>query len=399
MNSAVARLSGSVRLPSEFFVAWLPSIVIVHARERTSPSRLHLRAFASRRLTAQRVGSSGTFVDADGKTREPATPPHASTAEWEETRPPQRRSLGDFIVGLSVRAHATGYALLRFEDLAPLQFGVIDVKKTKEVQQKALEISAVLRDLRQVAPEKLRQVAPLAAWHEASASRDGRTGRDGWRWLVSVDDVVVNRAPPRNASQSEVASTSAMLQGLVVAEAKRLFKVAPSLVHPRRSRLRLGLKTYGPAEGRQAVFDIASREIQDFPAVRHRNGRLTDETFLMSDAWASARYVQRAALIQEMRNDTAVVEHLRGRILNSKRFRKMTAAATDLQPRRAGFELTEVIETRVEKELEETLFRMVDRNVAKRAETAADAGDLRNRMAQFADEEEEEEDEFSEPKR
>jgi len=122
----------------------------------------------------------------------------------------------DFVLGLSIRRHVTGYALLRFEDLLPLQFGLIDVRKALEVQQKALEIAAVLRDLRQAAPEKLRQVAPGSAQLHMATSAEGASSKSRWRWVVSVDDSTVDRSPPTNARESGTQRTIAMLQGLVI---------------------------------------------------------------------------------------------------------------------------------------------------------------------------------------
>ncbi|CAE8650698.1 unnamed protein product, partial [Polarella glacialis] len=137
--------------------------------------------------------------------------------------------VGDFLLGLSVRRHLTGYALLRFHDCLPLQFGLIDVKKqdTDEVQQKALEIAAVLRDLRQAAPEKLGRASPeehLSADGEEelddledNVAASGKADSRQFRWVIAVDDSTVDRSPPTNARENEVQRTLAMLQGLVIA--------------------------------------------------------------------------------------------------------------------------------------------------------------------------------------
>eukprot|EP00434_Breviolum_minutum_P018053 symbB.v1.2.015919.t1/scaffold1202.1/size131747/3 len=76
----------------------------------------------------------------------PKKPVWDDDTEWEaglEKAVPARRKvierspvddLGDFIISIAVRRKMTGYALLRFRDLLPLQFGIVDVSKhgTKE---------------------------------------------------------------------------------------------------------------------------------------------------------------------------------------------------------------------------------------------------------------------------
>jgi len=263
-----------------------------------------------------------------------------------------------------MRRDVTGYALLRFDDLLPLQFGLIDVRKALDVQQKALEIAAVLRDLRNAAPAKLRQV--LAGRGDTAAAADcDATDRGDWRWLVSVDDSTVDRSSPSNAREANAHRTIAMLQGLVIGDAKRIFRIAPVLVHPRRSRLYYGVRHSG-LQARQAIYDFVSKEVPDFPAVRQRTGALAADTLLMSDAWATGRYAQRAALVAEKHADTELIADLRRKILRRGRFKKMSEAIEGLQPRKAGQELADVMETRLNQAVKQYLHRMLDLELEER---------------------------------
>jgi len=290
---------------------------------------------------------------------------------------PSDGPVADFVLGLSVRRHFTGYALLRYEHLAPLQFGLVDVSKAKEMQQKALEIVAILRDLRRQAPEKLAEVAPSPSAHLPV---------DSGRWLVGIDDSPVDRSFARTARESTSQRLVAMLQGLVISDVKRLFRVAPILVHPRASRLRFAVRENG-LEGRRKVFDIANEQVPDFPSVTHRSGRFSLDSLLISDAWATAHYTHRASLLAQKRSDPELVGVLREQILKAKRFRKMEQAIAELLPRRAGTELAEAMETRLRRAVDLHLHRMLDeefeeqsarRAEAQRAEAASmeDADDM-----------------------
>mmetsp|Transcript_11552 Transcript_11552/g.20460 ORF Transcript_11552/g.20460 Transcript_11552/m.20460 type:complete len:374 (-) Transcript_11552:26-1147(-) len=291
----------------------------------------------------------------------PATSSQEAESLHQAKKFSQAEDICDFLLALSVRRHVTGYALMRFRDLLPLQFGLIDVKKTDtdEVQSKALEIAAVLRDLRQAAPVKLRRADP-----EDKVTDDFDDGLPNsktrqWKWVVAVDDSTVDRSPPTNARENQVQRTLAMLQGLVIADCKRLFKVAPQIVHPRRSRLLLGIRGLGPPARREAL-DIATSQVPEFPVVRHRSGVLSDDSLLMSDAWASARFAQRTVLIAQKRADQQLMTKLRKEALVSKQLKKITQVISELHPRKESKELSDVLETRIDKMVEEKLNRLID---------------------------------------
>ena len=130
--------------------------------------------------------------------------PEAVRPKERQTRDvPKKAAL---LLGLSIRRHSVGYALMRFVDTAPFQFGLVDVGKADDVQQKALEISAVLRDLKSKGCQKM-----------ATELLDGvipEPPPKGWRWFVSVDDSTLDRAPPRSSKDSGSQRAIAMLQGL-----------------------------------------------------------------------------------------------------------------------------------------------------------------------------------------
>eukprot|EP00930_Biecheleria_cincta_P060728 TRINITY_DN4633_c0_g1_i1.p1 TRINITY_DN4633_c0_g1~~TRINITY_DN4633_c0_g1_i1.p1 ORF type:complete len:400 (-),score=71.60 TRINITY_DN4633_c0_g1_i1:212-1411(-) len=292
--------------------------------------------------------------------------------------------LGDLVLALSIRRHVTGYALLRFRDLLPLQFGLVDVRKTDkdEVQQKALEIAAALRELRQQAPLKLQQVFPNGNDDDdddddhADDYDDDGDGHNGLkekastppdparplRWVVAVDDSTVDRSPPTNSRENQAQRTLAMLQGLVIADCKRIFKTAPQIVHPRRSRLWLGIRGLGPG-ARKEAFEMACHEVANFPVVRHLSGTLSDDTLLMSDSWATAKYAQRTVLLADRRSDQQLMFKLRKEALASKQLKKINEVIGELHPRRESRDLSEVLETRVDKMVDRKLNRLLDQEL------------------------------------
>lgn len=257
---------------------------------------------------------------------------------------------GDFALGLSIRQHLTGYALLCFRTLEPLQLGLIDVRKSTEVQAKAQEISAVLKDLRTIAPQKL----PL----DAADNRNVTSGRR-WQWVIGVDDYSLDRSTPSNAASNAAQRANAMLQGLVLGDCRRLLRAAPLLLHPRRSRSLLGVRGVGPA-GRQEVFELATTRVRDFPTIKKRSGALDEDTLLMSDAWAAARYSQRVTLLERRLSDAQLVESLRQEALASKKLRKISVAIGELYPRKAAHDLTKVLESRVERMVKARIHQMLN---------------------------------------
>ncbi|CAL1134964.1 unnamed protein product [Cladocopium goreaui] len=222
----------------------------------------------------------------------------------------QLDDLGDFILSIAVRRKMTGYALLRFRDLLPLQFGIVDVSKhgPDEAQKKALEIAAALRDLREVAPQKLMQ---LAADGEEMDSLDEEMKNRQWKWIVALDDSTVDRGPPVNVRENKAQRTICMMQGLLIADCKRIFKSAPQVLNPRRSRQRLRVRGGPSPQVRKEIFEEACREVPDFPVVRHRTGTLKEDTYLMSDAWATARLAQRVVLLAQKREDPKLMARIR----------------------------------------------------------------------------------------
>jgi len=319
-----------------------------------------VRALRTRRRAAEEpplhpFSRGGGGIGSSGETGGEAAP--SSGPRFKEKPKSPAASVGDFVLGLSIRRHIAGYALLRFRDLEPLQFGLIDVRKSMEVQQKALEIGAVLRDLRNTAPQKLQRVASEQDLDDFDLSPSRQ-----WLWHVSVDDSTIDRSPPTNAGASATQRAIAMLQGLVIGDSKRLFKVAPALVHPRRSRQLLGVRGLGPT-AREQVHEIATSRVHDFPEVRKKSGTLSEDTLLMSDAWASARYTQRAALVALKKSDAQLVEELRRQALRSRKIQRMQEAVRELQPRKAGAELAQVLESRVQKMIEDGIHRMLDKEL------------------------------------
>lgn len=285
-----------------------------------------------------------------------------------------------------MRRHIAGYALLSYDDLMPLQFGLVDARKTMEVQQKALEIAAALRDLRQAAPQKLQR--------SAGGDLPDRDPDARWRWLIAVDDCSADRAPPRYAKDSQAQRATSMLQGLVLSDCRRLFKIAPVLTHPRLARQHLGVRGTGQG-AREEILQVATSEVPDFPEVRHRSGALNEDTLLMSDAWATALCAHRQELVAERRGDAMLVEKFRRQVLRIKHIQRMHEAVEELHPRKASLELAAVLETRVEKYIEDRIHRLIDaeddrrREDRQRAEEEAAAASAAS-VASAADEDDDE---------
>jgi len=289
--------------------------------------------------------------------------PEAFRPRERQTRDvPQKKAL---LLGLSIRRHSVGYALMRFVDTAPFQFGLVDVGKADDVQQKALEISAVLRDLKSKGCQKM-----------ATELLDGvipEPPPKGWRWFVSVDDSTLDRAPPRSSKDSGSQRAIAMLQGLVIADCKRIFKNAPMLIHPRRSRLHFGVRGVGPSS-RMEVLTLARKSIPEFPVVNHKSGALDENTLLMSDAWASARYAQRVELVQEKKKDPILMEKIRRKVLGSKQLQRMSDVVEQLHPRNVGRDMAAVLESRVQRLIDTELHNQLAferRELRRKREDAA----------------------------
>jgi len=286
----------------------------------------------------------------------------------------------DLVLGICVRRHMAGFALVGFDQLLPLQFGLVDVRKAEEAQQKANEITAVLRELRQTGPEKLRQAMPedetastfmgdegdededeegeLRQFRQASVPRTA--AKKAYRWIVCFDDSTVDRASPRNMAQTATQQATAMLQGLLMAECRRLFKTAAVLVHPRQSRQHLGIRGRG-GEARSQVYNAARSRVHDFPAVTYdRSGTLKEDTYLISDAWAAARHAQRTTLVAGLREDPKLMSQLRGEIMGMRPMKRLREAAAELHPRQAGQELADVLESRVERQIDQQLLRLIE---------------------------------------
>ncbi|CAJ1356047.1 unnamed protein product [Effrenium voratum] len=323
----------------------------------------------------------------------PRRPAWDDDTEWEaslEAKPSVKpkpklplEDVGDFILSLAVRRKMTGYALLRFGDFLPLQFGLVDVSKhgQDEAQKKALEVAAVLRDLKQVAPKKLLQLAEnpeaMDALGEEMKSRQ-------WKWVIAFDDSTMDRGPPVNVRENRAQRTVSMLQGLLISDCKKIFKSAPQLVNPRRSRQLLGVRGGPSPQVRKEVFELATSQVPDFPEVRYRTGTLSEDTYLMSDAWAAARLAQRLALLAKKREDHELLEKLRAEAMASKQIQKLTEVVSDLHPRRESKELSDVLEKKVDQMVEEKLNRLLDEDL-RRAKIAAAKAEARQSESRDAE--------------
>ncbi|CAE7526752.1 TTC28 [Symbiodinium pilosum] len=265
---------------------------------------------------------------------------------------------GDFILSLAVRRHVTGYVLLRFRDLLPLQLGLVDYAKhgPDEAQKKGLDVLAVLRDLRQTAPKKLLQ---FIGEEDTDILEEEFRNRQ-WKWVVAMDDSTIDRGPPKTVRESHAQRTVSMLQGLVIADCKRIFKSAPQVIHPRRSRLHVGVRGGPTEEARKAVFDIASKEVPDFPVIRYRSGTISEDSLVMSDAWASARMAQRVVLLAHKREDQKLMNFLRQQAIESKQIKKLAQVVSELYPRRESKDLSDVMEKKIEAMVEDKLNKFLD---------------------------------------
>ncbi|CAE7235204.1 unnamed protein product [Symbiodinium necroappetens] len=272
--------------------------------------------------------------------------------------------LGDFILSLAVRRHMTGYALLRFRDLLPLQFGLVDYAKhgADDAQKKGLEVLAVLRDLRQTAPKKLLQFIDES--EDVDVLEEEFRQRQ-WKWVIAMDDSTIDRGAPKTVRESHAQRLVSMLQGLVIADCKRVFKSAPQVINPRRSRLHVGVRGGPNEEARKELFDIASKEVPDFPVISHRTGTISKDTFVMSDAWASARMAQRVVLLAQKREDQKLMAFLREQAIGSKPIKKLAQVISELYPRRESKELSDVMEKKIEAMVDEKLNKILNEELRR----------------------------------
>lgn len=279
--------------------------------------------------------------------------------------------LGDFILSLTVRRRKTGYALLRFQDLHPLQFGLVDVSKhgKDEAQQKALEIAAFLRELRKVAPQKLLQ---LAADGEEMDTLELESHNRKWKWIVALDDSTMDKGAPVNVREDQAQRTVSMLQGLLISDCKRIFKTAPYVLNPRRSRQRLGVRGGPSPQVRKEIFEEACQEVADFPVVRYGSGTVSEDTYLMSDAWATARLAQRVVLLAQKREDQKLMARLREQAMSSKQIKKLSEVILELHPRKESKELSDVLEKKVDQIVEENLYKLLDKELERRRSTQSE---------------------------
>merc|ERR1712004_158027 len=83
----------------------------------------------------------------------------------------------------------------------------------------------------------------------------------------------------------------------------------------------------------------------------------------MSDAWAIARYAHRESLIADLRQDPELQDEIRREVMKSSKLQKMSAAALELYPRKAGKELQTVLESRVESMVTLQMHRLLDEEI------------------------------------
>eukprot|EP00434_Breviolum_minutum_P018052 symbB.v1.2.015918.t1/scaffold1202.1/size131747/2 len=176
-----------------------------------------------------------------------------------------------------------------------------------------------------------------------------------WKWIVAMDDSTIDRGPPVNVRENKAQRTISMLNGLLIAECKRIFK----------SRQKLGVRGGPSPQVRKEIFEEACREVPDFPVVRHRTGTMAEDTYLMSDAWAAARMAQRVVLLGQKREDAKLMTRLREQAMASKQVKKLMEVISELHPRKESKELSDVLEKKVDHLVEEKLNQLLEEDLRK----------------------------------
>ena len=122
------------------------------------------------------------------------------------------------------------------------------------------------------------------------------------------------------------------------------------------------------------VLSLARKSIPEFPVVNHKSGALDENTLLMSDAWASARYAQRVELVQEKKKDPILMEKIRRKVLGSKQLQRMSDVVEQLHPRNVGSDMAAVLESRVQRLIDTELHNQLAferRELRRKREDAA----------------------------
>jgi len=162
-------------------------------------------------------------------------------------------------------------------------------------------------------------------------------------------------------------------------------------VEPRQFRRLLGVQGRGPA-ARRDTLNIAKQEVADFPVINMKSGVMSDETLLMSDAWATAKFVQRNERLMACHGDPAFMTALRRKVFaSSKDLRRgsksvqsfaqnaRAGSAADVMARGGAFD------QRVDRLLEKELQGMLDEELLQRREARENAVVSIDRDAQVDD--------------
>ncbi|CAK8988348.1 unnamed protein product [Durusdinium trenchii] len=193
-----------------------------------------------------------------------------------------------------------------------------------------------------------------------------------WKWIVALDDSTMDKGAPVNVREDQAQRTVSMLQGLLISDCKRIFKTAPYVLNPRRSRQRLGVRGGPSPQVRKEIFEEACQEVADFPVVRYGSGTVSEDTYLMSDAWATARLAQRVVLLAQKREDQKLMARLREQAMSSKQIKKLSEVILELHPRKESKELSDVLEKKVDQIVEENLYKLLDKELERRRSTQSE---------------------------
>lgn len=231
----------------------------------------------------------------------------------------------DLVVGMECSQSRAGYSILKFDDLSPVKFGLIDLSGLSDYHEAAAEIAGVMRVLKSEQDEAFNKKL---------------TWSFGMREHMRI---------PADSIEYKKRKKLMELQGVVGFALNQMFQSKPIPVSPGQYLRFMDIQSDVDA-GRAKIFEAAVANVPDFPVVNREDGRFSRRTFLMSDAWAIAHYTQRLVRVEAMEKDSKFKELLEIKVGKDKRLCQIKQSLDNMK-----FSSSDSRDLTIERELRETL--------------------------------------------
>ncbi|KAF4666036.1 hypothetical protein FOL47_004306, partial [Perkinsus chesapeaki] len=251
---------------------------------------------------------------------------------------------GELLLGVSMGKLFVGYAVLDYQTSGPVKFGLIDVRDSTDVHQRADQVTSALRAVKEEREADFNSDHPDAATTE------------GLQWHIGYQEHLHGYPHKRGSTQRKYLD-GLKLHGIVQHDLHRVFNppgVEPPRVkiYPVASRVArrfMGVENVGQPS-RMELHRLAVEEIPDFPALYHQNGQLNECVYYMSDAWAVAAYTKQLVQAARFQADTTAFDRAKASVMkNNKHIRELIEARDAAKTRRIARDLDDVVNSRVEK--------------------------------------------------